>query len=280
MNHSPAAFSSPYGGVRVYTRRHVKGCTLISTEDNSCPCPKWIYSKARDGKASQTAAKTSSLTEACEKARRILAGFRPAEVGSAEIAAPGGTVHIYTRRHINGCPLVSTSDNGCSCPKWIYWKPRGGRAMQKAAKTGSFSEALQEAAKIGDFIPARPLAQSLEDLKLIETGKKFLHTRGPGRLATARLRLMACVKADHPELSDTGYEMTDHLNPGPPRAKDARRTSLSQFSKWAKTEPSQVEMRRIQALPKIQRDDIAAEARVVIQNERRSRKPRKSRLFH
>jgi predicted transcriptional regulator len=109
---------------------------------------------------------------------------------------------------------------------------------------------------------------------------KFEHTRGPGRLAAARLKLMACLKAEDPKLSVTGYEMTNHLNPGSPRTLDARRTSLSQFFKRAKTEPSQVEMRRIEALPKVQRDDIAAEARLVIQNERRSRKPRKPRLFH
>jgi predicted transcriptional regulator len=123
------------------------------------------------------------------------------------------------------------------------------------------------------------IVEELSDERL-EKLVKFEHTRGPGRLATARLRLMACLKADRPELSDTGYEMTDHLNPGSPRTKDARRASLRQFHKLAKTELSQVEMRRIAALPKVERDAIDADARQVIQKERRTRKPGKPRLIH
>lgn len=67
---------------------------------------------------------------------------------SADFVSVYGVARVYTRRHINGCPLVAVDDNGCSCPKWIYAKARGERARQFAAKTPSFSEALGEAQKI------------------------------------------------------------------------------------------------------------------------------------
>lgn len=69
--------SNAFGMVRVYTRRHIKGCTLPTADHNKCSCPKWIYSKARNGKASQKAATTPSFTEACGMAQRILRGFDP-----------------------------------------------------------------------------------------------------------------------------------------------------------------------------------------------------------
>jgi len=70
-------FRSRYGAVRVYTRRHIHGCKLISPDDQNCVCPKWIYSKPRDGKAAQKTAGTPSFGEACEIAQRILRNMDP-----------------------------------------------------------------------------------------------------------------------------------------------------------------------------------------------------------
>lgn len=62
-----------------------------------------------------------------------------------------GKVAVYTRRHINGCDLRDPNDNRCSCPKWLYCRPRGGgKAVQKAAGTPSFTEACGEAQRILD----------------------------------------------------------------------------------------------------------------------------------
>jgi integrase len=59
-----------------------------------------------------------------------------------------GVVRIYTRRHINGCPLTSPDQQNCQCPKWLYQKPKGGKAKQTAAGTPSFTEACELAQRI------------------------------------------------------------------------------------------------------------------------------------
>jgi integrase len=59
-----------------------------------------------------------------------------------------GAAHVYTRRHIHGCAHTSPNQNHCSCPKWIYSKPRAGKAAQQAAGTPSFTEACELAQRI------------------------------------------------------------------------------------------------------------------------------------
>jgi hypothetical protein len=80
-------FSTVHGTVSIYTRRHIHGCQLQSPDDNRCACPKWIYSKARDGRASQQAANTRSFTEACELALKLLKGFDPEIRAAREITS-------------------------------------------------------------------------------------------------------------------------------------------------------------------------------------------------
>src|ERR1035441_721169 len=80
-----AVFSSNYGSVRVYTRRHINGCELRDPNDNHCSCPKWIYAKPHDGRALQEAAKSPSFTEACARAQRMLKGFDPEIRAAREI---------------------------------------------------------------------------------------------------------------------------------------------------------------------------------------------------
>jgi len=58
-----------------------------------------------------------------------------------------GTVRVYTRRHIRGCPLAPDEQH-CSCPKWIYSYPRGGKPRQESAGTPSFTEACEKAQKM------------------------------------------------------------------------------------------------------------------------------------
>ncbi|MGC1452968.1 MAG: hypothetical protein WA830_23300, partial [Candidatus Sulfotelmatobacter sp.] len=62
--------------------------------------------------------------------------------------SPYGVVSVYTPRHVGECKLRDRNDNSCSCPKWIYQRPRGGKAVQMAAKTPSFTEAVAKAMNI------------------------------------------------------------------------------------------------------------------------------------
>jgi hypothetical protein len=221
---SRAVFSTPYGAVRVYTRRHINGCALISTDDNSCPCPKWIYSKPRDGAPSQRAAQTSSFAEAREKARKILEDPLPPEADIArELSAsqaPGkfllsslhGTVRVYTRRHINGCSLAGPHNNRCPCPKWIYSKPRGGKALQEAAKTGSFTEACRLAEKILKAMTERPIeASAVAEVPPPEPAKR---TRGRKIQKATLERIPLAARLEIEGLKP--YAMTDKLYPPGP----------------------------------------------------------------
>jgi len=81
-------FKSIYGTVRVYIRRHLDGCDLSDPNDTHCNCPKWLYSKARGGRAVQKAAGTPSFTEACGQAQRLLKGFDPEIAKAREITEP------------------------------------------------------------------------------------------------------------------------------------------------------------------------------------------------
>jgi hypothetical protein len=65
-----------------------------------------------------------------------------------ELITEYGTVRVYTRRHINDCKFTTPDHNHCTCPKWIYSKPRGGKAIQKSAGTPSFAEACATAQKM------------------------------------------------------------------------------------------------------------------------------------
>lgn len=88
-------FSSLYGTVRVYTRRHIHGCQLTHPDQQHCSCPKWIYAKARGSKPRQQAASTPSYTEACEVAQKMLKGFDPEIRAARELVAPAtGAVTI------------------------------------------------------------------------------------------------------------------------------------------------------------------------------------------
>jgi hypothetical protein len=71
-------YSSPHASVRVYTRRHIRGCRLLNSSDNDCNCPKWIYSKARfRHEFQQRSAQTTNFLEACAIAQKILYSFDP-----------------------------------------------------------------------------------------------------------------------------------------------------------------------------------------------------------
>jgi site-specific recombinase XerD len=67
--------ASDYGRIRVYTRRHINGCRLTDPDDNSCRCPKWLYSVKLD--PMQQAAGTATFHDACSRAREMLHGFDP-----------------------------------------------------------------------------------------------------------------------------------------------------------------------------------------------------------
>ena len=85
---------SPYGVVSVYTPRHVGECMLRDRNDSSCSCPKWIYARARGGKATQMAAKTPSFAEAVTKAQQILRGYDPEIAKAREKNNPTAAAEI------------------------------------------------------------------------------------------------------------------------------------------------------------------------------------------
>jgi integrase len=81
-------FRSIHGSVIVYTRRHINGCKLRDRNENRCSCPKWLYSKPKNGRAVQRAAGTPSFTEASEAAQRLLKGFDPEIAKARQITEP------------------------------------------------------------------------------------------------------------------------------------------------------------------------------------------------
>jgi hypothetical protein len=90
------------------------------------------------------------------------------------LESPHGSVIVYTRRHVGHCKL-DADDNRCSCPKWLYLKPRGGKVVQKTAHTPSFSEACDEANKIlRGFDPEIAAAREKNEPKLGITIDKAL----------------------------------------------------------------------------------------------------------
>lgn len=100
---SRAVFSSQYGSVRVYTRRHINGCGFTLADQQHCPCPKWIYAKARTGKPSRRAATTPSFTEACDQAQKLLKGFDPEIAAARKTNTPahGPTIQEALDRYFN-----------------------------------------------------------------------------------------------------------------------------------------------------------------------------------
>jgi integrase len=87
-------FASLYGIVRVYTRRHINGCSFTDPNQQRCSCPKWIYSNPKAGQAQRLAAGTPSFTEACEKAQKILKGLDPEIRAAREITNPAAGISI------------------------------------------------------------------------------------------------------------------------------------------------------------------------------------------
>jgi integrase len=83
-----------HGTVIVYTPRHVGDCQLRDRNANLCSCPKWIYSKPKDGKPTQRAAGTPSFTEAVAKAQELLDSFNPKVAAALAITQPKAGITI------------------------------------------------------------------------------------------------------------------------------------------------------------------------------------------
>jgi integrase len=87
-------FSSRYGTVRIYTRRHINGCLFKGPDEQHCPCPKWIYANPKAGKPFRNAAGTPSFSEACDVAQNVLRGFDPDICAARLIAKPAPGISI------------------------------------------------------------------------------------------------------------------------------------------------------------------------------------------
>jgi len=133
-------FSSPYGAVRVYTRRHLQGCPLTSSNQNSCRCPKWIYSKPRDGQVTVQAARTSSFTEACEVAQKLLKGFDPeiAEARAITHPEPGITIEDAVTRYLAALTARKLSASHIRTVRTIFAR----RVVQPYQRRHSLNPAL------------------------------------------------------------------------------------------------------------------------------------------
>lgn len=85
---------SDYGVVSVYVPRHVNGCGLRDRNDVNCNCPKWLYHRAKGGRAVQVSAQTTSFTEASVKAKDILKRFDPEIAAAREKNNPTAGISI------------------------------------------------------------------------------------------------------------------------------------------------------------------------------------------
>ena len=93
--------------------------------------------------------------------------------------------------------------------------------------------------------------------KLAKEREKFKpETRGPSALTKARIELAACLAAE----GLSKYKMTNQLNPGPRETFDKRLDGLKSF--WRTNRGRyELEKPRVAAIPKPERDAIAAAAR-------------------
>lgn len=130
-NPAPSRFelTNQFGTVRVYTRRHINGCQLSTPDHNHCSCPKWIYSKARGGRAAQKTANTPSFAEACGQAQKILRGFDPeiSEARAITSPAPGISLEDALTRYysvLRGRKLDPDYLGGVIYPVFDRRKPR------------------------------------------------------------------------------------------------------------------------------------------------------------
>ena len=98
-------YRSIHGTTVVYTPRHLGECRLRDRNANGCGCPKWIYSKARGGRAVQQSARTPSFAEACALATRILDGFNPEITKAREVNEPEPGIGIEACVEIYGASL-------------------------------------------------------------------------------------------------------------------------------------------------------------------------------
>lgn len=116
----------------------------------------------------------------------------PAALSKTVFASQFGTVRVYTRRHIHGCPNTSPDQQNCHCPKWIYANPRQGRPTRTAAGTPSFTEASEQAQRIlRGFDPeirdARNLAQPAPGIPIAEALTRYYLVLGARKLSPGYL---------------------------------------------------------------------------------------------
>jgi integrase len=130
--------TNQFGTVRVYSRRHINGCTLPTPDHNHCSCPKWIYSKASGGRAAQKTANTPSFAEACGQAQKILRGFDPeiSQARSLVSPAPGITLEDAITRYyavLRGRKLSPAYVGGSITPVFDRRQPRPHGRGRRAA---------------------------------------------------------------------------------------------------------------------------------------------------
>jgi hypothetical protein len=168
------------------------------------------------------------------------------------LSSSHGSVHVYTRRHINGCTRVDPNDNRCSCPKWIYSKARGGKPSQRAARTPSFIEACSIARKILEGFDREPGTPS-EQQPQPQPGR--LRGRPIEQITEARITLVGCLRIEGVK----PYSMKNDLYPG----RDDRDLQYDALKKFLQRHRQQIalEEQRLTALPQAARDAAASDAR-------------------
>jgi hypothetical protein len=122
-----------------------------------------------------------------------------------------GKVRVYTRRHINGCPLPGPDFNQCSCPKWIYSKAKvlGARPTQAAAGTPSFTEASEIAQKkLRGFDPeiraARQIAAPAPGISIADAVTRYLGVLASRKISPRYLHSTGAVFVHRPARTGGG----------------------------------------------------------------------------
>jgi integrase len=96
---------SAYGYVTVYTRRHINGCKLTETTQNSCSCPKYHYvvpnDKSLQPKPPQVSAKTPSYKEAINRAQQLVDFWDPKTQEIARLKAEKQRTEVSIERAVS-----------------------------------------------------------------------------------------------------------------------------------------------------------------------------------
>ena len=145
---------------------------------------------------------------------------KPAVPQKVVLDNENGSVRVYTRRHINGCRFTSPDQQSCSCPKWIYANPRGGRPTRFAAGTPSFTEAFEQARKLWrgwdpEIRQARAVNTPAPGIRIEDALAKYYEVLASRRLSPGYMShtVVACSDRRKPRRDGRGKLLAGGVTP-------------------------------------------------------------------